>query len=395
MTGQQMDDNQGLGFLPADEWRSLREKLVGEGSTALVSPRPDADWHDAVAADAEQDGDDFGAEWHLDRLGALRPKDWTIPARRARVLAATGRRDEADVAYAAARRLAPSPQILSDWLRAAAADDEAAGRNEAALWNLDRAIALTPGDWTLYALRANLGDPARAAADEDKAIHLGAEPAMIERATDRAAGSGDWKRAAALLATLARKTDLPMPTRYLQAVACLKAGDAAGYRAVCAGIAERLPRGDPKMSRHESNSAARATTLGPDATNDWTRTLAWTEHSLTRLAEIEKARPALKDLVRMERHRFLNTRGAVLYRAGRFEEAAKVLQEAMSVLPDGGEYHGWAFLALAENRLGHAAGATKAATKARALPKPDGAWDRAEVELLAAELNAALLPQAK
>jgi serine/threonine protein kinase/WD40 repeat protein/tetratricopeptide (TPR) repeat protein len=395
MTGQRMGDNLGLDSVPADEWRALRTKLVGEGSTALVPPRPDADWHDAVAADAEQDGDPYGAEWHLDRLAALRPSDWTIPARRGRVLAATGRRDEADVAYAAARRLAPSPQMLSDWLRAAAADDEAAGRKEAALWNLDRAVALTPGDWTLYALRADLADPARAVADEDAAIRKGAEPPLIERAAERAAGSGDWKRAAVLLTTLARNPDLPMPARYHQAVACLKAGDAAGYRAACAGMAERLPRGDPKLSHHESNSAARATTLGPDATADWARALAWTDHALARLAEIEKARPALKELVRRERHRFLSTRGAVLYRAGRFEEAVKVLREAMSLHPDGGEAYGWLFLALAEHRLGQAAAARAAAAKARAVPRPDTGWDRAEVELLTAELDAALPPPGK
>jgi serine/threonine protein kinase/WD40 repeat protein/tetratricopeptide (TPR) repeat protein len=395
MTGQRMDDSQGLDYVPADEWRGLRARLVGDGSTALVPPRPDAAWHDAAAADAEQDGDIIGVEWHLDRLAKWRPNDWTIPARRGRVLAATGRRDEADGAYAAARRLAPTPQVLSDWLRAAAADDEAAGRKESALWNLDRAVALTPGDWTLYALRVGLADPARAVADEDEAIRLGADPTLIERAADRAAGSGDWKRAAALFTTLARDPDLPMPTRYLQVVACLKAGDAAAYRAACAGIAERLPRGDPKVSHHESNSAARANTLGPNATDDWTRTLAWTEHALARLAEIEKDRPALKELVRKERHRFLNTRGAVLYRAGRFEEAAKVLRESTSLLADGSEFHGWLFLALAEQRLGHADAAMKAAAKARAAlagPKPDSVWERAEMKLLAAELNAALPP---
>src|SRR5262249_3918339 len=161
--------------------------LVGEGSTALVPPRPDAAWHDAVAADAEQDGDSYGAAWHLDRLAVLRPGDWTIPARRGRVLAAASRRDEADLAYAAARRLAPSPQVLSDWLRASAAENEAAGRKEAARWNLDRAVALAPGDWTLYALRADLAYPARAVADEDTAIRLGAEQPLIERAADRAA----------------------------------------------------------------------------------------------------------------------------------------------------------------------------------------------------------------
>jgi eukaryotic-like serine/threonine-protein kinase len=395
LTGQRMDDNQGLDSVPAGEWRALRARLVGDGSTALAPPRPDAAWHDAAAADAEQDADAFGAEWHLDRLTARRPNDWTIPARRGRVLAAAGRRDEADAAYAAARRLAPTPHVLSDWLRAVAADDEAAGRKERALWNLDRAVALTPGDWTLYALRADLADPARAVADEDEAIRLGAEQGLIERAADRAAGSGDWKRAAALLTTLARDPGLPMPARYLQAVACLKAGDAAGYRAACAGMAEQLPRGDPKRSHHESNSAARATALGPNATDDWPRTLAWTDHALTRLAEIEKARPGLKELIQRERHRFSITRGAVLYRAGRFEEAAKVLREAMSLHPDGSDFHAWLFLALAEHRLGHADAAKGAAARARAAPQPGTVWDRAEVELLAAELDAALLPPGK
>jgi WD40 repeat protein/tetratricopeptide (TPR) repeat protein len=393
MTGQRMDDNQGLDSVPADEWRSLRERLVGDGSTALVPPRPDAEWHDAAAADAEQDGDAFGAEWHLDRLAKERPNDWTIHARRERVMAAAGRKDEADAAYAAARRLAPSPQVLSDWHRAAAVDDEAAGRKQSALWNLDRAVALAPGDWSLYALRANLADSARAVADEDQAIRLGAEQPMIERATDRAAGSGDWKRAAALLATLARNPDLPMSTRYLQAVACLKAGDAAGYRSACAGMAERLPRGEPKMSHHESNSAAKATTLGLNATDDWTRTLAWTDHALTRLMEIAKARPNLTELIVRERHRFLNTRGAVLYRAGRFEEAAEVLHEGMRLHPDGGDFSDWLFLALAETRLGHTGAAKEAAVKARKAERAAKAgpvWDVAEVELLDAELDAAV-----
>src|SRR5262249_49313484 len=77
MPGQRMDENQGLDPVPAGQGRALRAKLVGDGSTALVPPRPDADWHDAVAADAEQDGDAFGAEWHPDRLAAPRPQDST------------------------------------------------------------------------------------------------------------------------------------------------------------------------------------------------------------------------------------------------------------------------------------------------------------------------------
>jgi serine/threonine protein kinase/WD40 repeat protein/Flp pilus assembly protein TadD len=389
LTGQRMESSPGLDAVPADEWRALRARLVGEGSTALVPPRPDADWHDAVAADAEQDGDVDGAEWHLNRLARLRPHDWTIPARRGRLLATAGRRVEADAAYASARRLAPSPQVLSDWLRAAA-EAEAASRKEAARWNLDRAIALTPGDWTLYALRADLSEPAQAVADEDEAIRLGAEPALVEKSADRSAELGDWKRAAALLRTVTRVPDFNSPLPYQQAIACLKAGDAAGYRAVCATAAERMATANPMGIHHQANRAARVAVLGPNATDDWARALGWIDQALSRLAEIEKARPNLKDLIQRERHRFLNTRGAVLYRAGRFEEAAKVLREAMPLDHAGGDFHDWLFLALAEHRLGHADAAKEAAAKARAAPRPDNAWDLAEVELLIAELDAAV-----
>ena len=75
-----------------------------------------------------------------------------------------------------------------------------------------------------------------------------------------------------------------------------------------------------------------------------------------------------------------------------------MLREGMGFHPDGGEFHDWVFLALAEHRLGHADAAKEAAAKARAAQaesKPGTVWDRAEVELLAAELDAALPPAGK
>jgi len=67
-----------------------------------------------------------------------------------------------------------------------------------------------------------------------------------------------------------------------------------------------------------------------------------------------------------------------------------VLREGMS-LHAGGAFQGWLFLGLAEHRLGHADAARQAAAKARAAqPKPNGIWEKAEVELLTAELDAAL-----
>jgi tetratricopeptide (TPR) repeat protein len=398
MTGQRMDLNQALDSIPADEWRSLRARLVGEHSTALVAPPPEAEWHDAVATDAEQDGDADGALWHLDRLAKLRGDDWTIPARRGRVLAAAGRNDEAATAYAVAVALAPSPQVLSDWLRAVAADDEATGQKQAALENLDRAINLTPDDWTLYALRAGVVDPARAVADFDQAIRRGAEPSIILQAAGHAARGGDWKRSASLFNGLARSPALPTQLRYLQALASLKAGDADGYRAACAGIAKRVPPVGPKLSPGEANNAAMAFALGPNAADDLAAPLAWIDHALARLTAIEKANAAPADQIQRARHAYMNTRGAVLYRAGRFAEAAKVLREGMCLLPSGGEFHDWSFLALAEHRLDHAEDAAAAAAKARVAQGgalPDRIWAPAEVALLAAELDAVLPPVRK
>jgi len=283
--------------------------------------------------------------------------------------------------------------VLSDWLRARAADDEAAGRKDAALWNLDRAVALTPDDWTLYALRATLADPAQALADFAEAIRRGARTDIFVRETMRVAEAGDWKRVAALFNHLVRNPAFPIQGRYVQALANLKAGDAAGYRAACAGIAKQLPPVGPKLSPADANQAALAFALGPNATDDWTKPLAWIDHALARLAEIEKANPGAEDQVQQARHAYLNTHAALLYRAGRFEESAKVRREGMSLHPGGGGYHDWLFLALAEHRLGHADAAKEAAARARAAPAiPGSVWDRAEVGLLAAELNAALPP---
>jgi predicted Zn-dependent protease len=193
--------------------------------------------------------------------------------------------------------------------------------------------------------------------------------------------------------SLARKSPIPPQGLYVQAIANLKAGDRAGYREACAGIAKQLPPVGPKLSPGEANNAAAAFALGPKATDDWSKPLAWIDHALGQLASDEKANPDQKDQLRRARHVFLNTRGGVLFRAGRFEESAKVLRDGMSFHPDGGGGHDWTLLALAEHGLGRAAAAKEAAAKARAIcakSKPGTVWDSAEVELLTAELNAVL-----
>jgi tetratricopeptide (TPR) repeat protein len=336
--------------------------------------------------------------WHLARLAALRSNDWTLPARRGRVLAAAGRKDEAAAAYDQAARLARSPRDLADWLRAAAADDEAARRYDQGLWNLDRAVRLTPDDWTVYAARALLAHQAgrqeRTRSDLDEVSRRGADDVgTVARLADVAGGLGEWKRAAALFTSLARIPNVPILVRYCQAVAALKAGNPAGYRAACAGIRAQVPPVGPQLMGGVAYDAALVFTLGPNATDNWAQPLAWIDHRLARLEAYEKAHPDQKDGLRPEWHLYWRTRGALLFRAGRCAEAAKALGEALPDHAGGGDFDNWAFLALAEHRLGHADAARKAAARARAARaglKPDTVWERAEVELLAAELDAAL-----
>ena len=397
MTGLRMDDANGLDFVTAKDWQALRERLGGSASTALLAPRADADWHDERAVDAEQDGDAVGAEWHLRRLAVLRPNDWTIPARRGRVLASAGRLDAAAAQYAAAGALAKSPVALADWLRVAACQDRAMEREAAARWSLDLAIKTTPDDWTLYALRSQWTDGARALAELDEAVRRGADEFAIVQAAQRAAEAADWKRAATWLNRAAAAKSFSLRERYPQVIANLKSGDAAGYKAACAGIAKEMQAAQPRPSVVETYLSSMAFALGPGATGDWAVPLAWVDRSLARLDAAETADPRAKDTIEQLRRALRNARGAILYRAARYEESAKALRDGMVRHPQGGDFADWLFLALAEHHLGHSKPAEEAAAKARAIKGATGAqgaaWDRAEVEVLAAELDAVLRPK--
>jgi WD40 repeat protein/serine/threonine protein kinase/tetratricopeptide (TPR) repeat protein len=90
----------------------------------------------------------------------------------------------------------------------------------------------------------------------------------------------------------------------------------------------------------------------------------------------------------------MNTLGATLYRAGRFQEAISRLEEGIQ--KRGGESlpQDWAFLALAHHQLGHHAEAHSWLDRLRAYPpnKSDGAyWNELEIRLLRREAEAMIL----
>jgi hypothetical protein len=105
------------------------------------------DWHDARAADAEQDGDLFASRWHLDALCALLPKDRHLYARRALTHARAG-------SYSLAlrdheRAAGPTRQgLLVEWENGLATC-QALGEWRAALWYLGLLLKERPGDTRL------------------------------------------------------------------------------------------------------------------------------------------------------------------------------------------------------------------------------------------------------
>ncbi len=286
-----------------------------------------------------------------------------------------------------------------------AADDEAAKRFDDGLRNLDRAVEMNPNDWVPYAARSALaeksGQSDRSGADMDAALRLGADGSVLiqmsQRLASRATATTEWGRVATLLKAAARDSSVAIDDLYALAVACMKAGDRTAYRAACAQITQRMPSAPTPMFMGDAIAATTAFSLGSGATDNWSVPLSWVARILTRLDEREAGNPSLKEGLKRWRRVFLHARGALLYRAGRLAEAAISLREGMSLGGDG-DLSDWLFLALAEHRLGHAGIAKDAAAKARSARsslKLDSPWDRAEVELLGAEMDAALQPPGK
>jgi hypothetical protein len=94
---------------------------------------------------------------------------------------------------------------------------------------------------------------------------------------------------------------------------------------------------------------------------------------------------------------YLGTLGAALYRAERFDDAVRRIEEAIKRQGKGGAPQDWLFLAMAHHRLGHAPQARKWLDQTiRAIeqadpkqPAPAASWsDRIEIQLLRREAQA-------
>jgi tetratricopeptide (TPR) repeat protein len=243
-----------------------------------------------------------------------------------------------------------TPQEVREWHREEAAACAAAGLWSGAILHHDLLLKLDPGNADSRSLRGQA-----------------------------LAALGHWPEAAAGF----EKAQESQPDLQLAGwhSACLAAaGNWAAHRRACADV---LAHFDKDVDGNSANSLAWLCVRFRVGSGDVDRPLNLAEQAVA-------ARP--------QEPAYLNTLGAALYRAGRFEDAVRKLQEAIGVQNTEGTASHWLFLALAHHRLGHTEEAKKWLAKAQRwldqAPK-DGAgalpWDqRLELKLLRAEAEAVI-----
>jgi WD40 repeat protein/tetratricopeptide (TPR) repeat protein/tRNA A-37 threonylcarbamoyl transferase component Bud32 len=262
---------------------------------------------------------------------------------------------------------------LGHWKEAAADYGEALDRkpDDAALWNLravlytrfgqhdqaiadgSRAVDLKKDDPVLWFIRGANYTATRqwekAIADYSKVLDL--QPNYLSALAARAdahAQVEQWDKAADDYARVIERAP-PNPEMWHRlALLRLQLGDAAGYRATCADLLRRFNR-LPNVEL--ANTVAWTCALGPDALPDLSgplrlslATVNATEHTI--------GWPGLK--VSQQAVLYLNTLGAVSYRAGQFEQAVVNLGKAVAARQQTGTPADWLFLSLVHHRLGHA-----------------------------------------
>jgi WD40 repeat protein/tetratricopeptide (TPR) repeat protein len=199
---------------------------------------------------------------------------------------------------------------------------------------------------------------------------LQANPASSLFLTKRGAAYaelGDWARASADFAQGRKVASGDPIVDCVCSLCCLQQGDRDGYRRICTDMLGRWGQTEnPDVVFH----MLRCAVLVPDVVSDTA--------VLVRLAD-----SAQKS--RIMRHHVLKVRGAALYRAGRFEEAAEELRRAIREEGKGGD--GWEqlFLAMALHQLKQDSEAHQWLNKA--IPQREAEQGNAKSELTGTELD--------
>jgi tetratricopeptide (TPR) repeat protein len=161
-------------------------------------------------------------------------------------------------------------------------------------------------------------------------------------------------------------------------LALVQSGNTAGVRLACEDLLKRFGNATDPAQAH---SVAWCCVVVPDAVGD-------------REAPVRLAEAALARCPQGERGEVLTTLGAALYRAGRFEEAIRRLNESIQTSGGGDAPNGFAFLALAHHRLGHRDEAKRWLDKliaSRANEASSSSWDYVAIDILRREAESLIL----
>ncbi|HKB06514.1 MAG TPA: protein kinase [Gemmataceae bacterium] len=238
--------------------------------------------------------------------------------------------------------------------------------------DVSKAIERKPDDAYCWHLRGvaygQLGEWDKALPDLAKAAELKpTDPVYSARHGFACAQLGQWEKAiAACEHATTMKPYYALAWCYL-ALSELRRGDHAGYRKVCSRMLDRF---DQSAGVGDTYWTAWTCVLAPDAVADWTKPLRFVEKAH---ADNGKDYDTISAL------------GAVLYRAGRLEEAAQQLAEAEAAFKPTPNtrtpiVYNWLFQAMARHRLGHPAEAASWLEKAVRVidePPPESAQDPA------------------
>jgi tetratricopeptide (TPR) repeat protein len=197
---------------------------------------------------------------------------------------------------------------------------------------------------------------------------------------DNLAKSGQWDLAAVAFGKFVEQEPNDLGLRHRHIRALLEANDIAGARRATEDLLNRFAK-TPDVSLGHDVAWSCALIAGAVADPG----------ALVRLAELDLKGHPEQGRVRSD---VLRSLGAACYRAGRYAEAIRSLEESYQNGGDGGDPRGPAFLAMALHCLGHRAEARRWLDKLAAYrPRegPDFSWDDVEIHILRRETESLIL----
>jgi tetratricopeptide (TPR) repeat protein len=314
----------------------------------------------------------------FDRANRLGVRTWQLYDGRGRAYGAKRQYDQALAAYNEALRLNPRSALVHNnrgvvWTNK--------GDWDKAIADYSEAIRLNPDSAMYYSNRASAwngkSDPEKALADCTEAIRLDPKyQTAYTNGGDAHATLEQWDQA---FEHFSKRIDLggqqSAAVWSRAALAKLAAGELAGYRQFCAELFARFGK---TTNIPVANYLAWCCALAPEA-----------------LADLKPLDQLTLDLVTRQpaNAAYRNTRGSVLFRMGKYQEAMTELTASVEIQGNGGKTIDWLFLAMTHHRLGAKEEAKKWLDKAvqsiqRTQPK---VWrDRVELQLLRREAETLL-----